>query len=169
MIQKLPNMLCLALTVSLLTACTSGSTSGSPAETYNADISANEPSVAGQDTDKDGTRDDVQREISEKYDGPLEQEALKVARSFQALLISSEQDFKTPQQVQAQVDATTNFFIDKTCIYDNFGLDAMKEVGEFVVSRTINNENRARAYQKVSSVISGAIFDEDSTSCGARK
>lgn len=117
--------------------------------------------LTGPDLNRDGVRDDVERELTRTYNPPERQDVLLAARAFQNLLNHG----VTGTDRQALMDAATAYMTAKTCLDNRHGYALMADAGQDIVALTINTDARARAFTALNSALSGGAFLEDSGAC----
>lgn len=118
--------------------------------------------LAGQDRNANGVRDDVERAIRAKYRPSELPPVMNVARTLQALLLTD------PVTGQPAV-AAARYFAASSCVDDTLGFRQMVEVGHTVEALTINTRLRSRAYERLQRSMSGAGFSGDTTACRASR
>jgi hypothetical protein len=131
--------------------------------TYDNITSEQDTTLTGQDVDNNGIRDDVQTDIAISYPVAQQKRVLDMARAFQEFLISAQNTSGSGRP--SVVDKAALYLAAKTCVHDAFGFKTMVDAGQLIVSDTVNNDLRMKAYEKAESTLSGAAFDDTSTKC----
>lgn len=149
------NITFLAVTALLLTACGSGSNASEQIQPMTSVIngitvppepnpSVNNATLLGVDSNSNGVRDDVERQVATKYGANAGEHdgALRVAKSDQGFLAANGDPIKS---TAATLAAATSGF----CMYSRLGYDgiAAQKAINYLSPLTFNTPERMAAYR----------------------
>ena len=130
--------------------------------TYDNKASASDTTVAGQDNDHDGVRDDVDTYINQTYPAGAERTlALHYATIIQVSLTA------TPQ-VQDAVKVANLVQERLNCFDTQYPID-WEARATMLRALTINNDMRLQAYAAYREKLNGQIIDFPETTCDSSK